>query len=308
MVEGGRFFLVNYLPVYAAALFLAGLVWAGAPGPLQAASLSKAADGLSVVDVLAAAAAVTLVAVLLHPLQLALVRLLEGRWPRSLRFLAHWSVRRQVAARRRLADRERLPDDAVLSERQIQAAGQAGTELRMRFPAESLCRPTALGNVMAAVEVRAGEPYGYDAVVAWPRLYPVLGERMRAIVDARRDALDVAAALAVVMAVTTVAAVGLLLGSGWWFLLAAVPLALSVVAYRAAIHAALAYGEAVVTAFDLHRFDLTKALHLALPVDTDTERQTNAWLCDWWRQGAPRLIEYEHDYQEAAATERSSRS
>ncbi len=54
------------------------------------------------------------------------------------------------------------------------------------LPAPELLRPTLPGNVLAAVESRAGEPYGLDAVVAWPRLYPLLGEGVKAVVDDRR--------------------------------------------------------------------------------------------------------------------------
>jgi hypothetical protein len=55
-------------------------------------------------------------------------------------------------------------------------------------------------------------PYGLDAVTAWPRLYPVLGEQCRTLVDDRRDTLDASVRLAATMAVTALASLVLLLG------------------------------------------------------------------------------------------------
>jgi hypothetical protein len=177
---------------------------------------------------------------------------------------------------------------------QIQQAGQAGALRRSRFPAEELCRPTALGNVLAAMETRAGEAYGPDAVVAWPRLYPVLGQNVRCTVDDRRNTLDAAARLSVTMFVTGLIAAGLLSVSGRWILLAVAPLVVSLLAYRGAVQAALAYGEAVHAALDLHRFDLITALHLPLPNDDKAERPANTALCEFWRQGLDNPTEYRH--------------
>jgi len=295
-IDGGRFFLIDYLPVYAAALLIATLVWAGAPGPLEASRAWRTASNLGIGELVLAALAVTLLAVLIHPFQLALVRLLEGQWPEILGPVTRWSRRRQVTARRRLAGLEELPEDTdvPVSQARVQEAGQAGAQLRMRFPAEELCRPTALGNVLAAMETRAGDAYGFDAVVAWSRLYPVLGKRVRTIVDDSRNTLDAAARLSVTMLVTGLVAVVLLAFSGWWIFLAAIPFAAAWLASRGAVHAAMAYSEAVDAAFDLHRFDLTTALHLPLPVNDKVERSANAKLCDFWRQGLETPTEYQH--------------
>src|SRR5262249_44935055 len=81
-LASGRFFRVGYLPTYAAAVFLLVLVWAGAPG--RAVDFSQAwrtANQLGAVQALLLALAVTLVAVLLQPLQLSIVRVLEGGFP-----------------------------------------------------------------------------------------------------------------------------------------------------------------------------------------------------------------------------------
>lgn len=172
----------------------------------------------------------------------------------------------------------------------------AGSRLRQSFPRlNHLVHPTALGNVLAAMEDTPGRTYGMDAVVAWPRLYPVLGDRMRAIVDDRRDAVDVSARLTVTGIAVAAASAALLIRSGWWLSLTAIPLAIAVTSYMGAVQAALAYGEAVHVAFDLHRFDLLSAL-LRLPPDLRSETAANRALCDLWRQDIPIDLVYRHPH------------
>jgi hypothetical protein len=177
---GGRFYLVGYLPTYAAALFLLVLVWAGAPDwaarpdrQLRFSAAWRTASHLGIGEVIIVALAVALLAVLLQPLQLAIVSLAEGSWSAWLG--AERARRRQRNRRDRLARAEKLLQGPEPSRDTVQRAGAAGGDLRRRFPvAEHLLRPTALGNVLAAMTDHAGRAYGLDAVIAWPRLYPVL--------------------------------------------------------------------------------------------------------------------------------------
>jgi hypothetical protein len=255
---GARFYLIGYLPTYAAALFLLVLVWAGAPGwsdradhRIRFTAAWATASHLSLGEVVMLALAVALLAVVLHPLQLALMSVFQGSWPAWLG--ARWARRRQKTRRDRLARAARLPHGPELTEEAIQRTGAAGYQLRRYFPQpDHLLRPTALGNVLAAIDDSAGRTYGLDAVIAWPRLYPVLGEPTRSLVDDRRDTLDAAVRLAATMAVTAFAALILLVRSGWWALLALIPLAVAALAYNAAVQAALAYAETVQVAFDLY--------------------------------------------------------
>ena len=149
----------------------------------------------------------------LQPLQLALVGIAQGSWPSCPG--AGRARQRQKNRRDRLAAAARLPEGPGLTEAAIQRAGTAGCQLRRRYPAaDHLLRPTALGNVLAAMDDNAGRPYGLDAVTAWPRLYPVLGEQVRALVDDRRDTLDAAVRMTATMAPTALLALALLARSG----------------------------------------------------------------------------------------------
>ena len=132
-----------------------------------------------------------------------------------------------------------------------------------------------------------GRHLGLDAVTAWPRLYPVLREQCRTLVDDRRDTLDASVRLAATMAATAPASLVLLLGSAWWTLLALIPLGVAVLAYNTSVQAALAYAETVHVAFDLHRADLLTAMRMELPGQQDAERILNEQWCDHWRQGIP---------------------
>ena len=96
---GGRFYLVGYLPTYAAALFLLVLVWAGARGPAvrldQRISFTTAwatASHLSLGEAVILVIGITLLAVVVQPLQLAMVRMAEGSWPAWLgsAWARHW--------------------------------------------------------------------------------------------------------------------------------------------------------------------------------------------------------------------------
>ncbi len=285
---GSRFSLVSYLPTYAAALFLALLVAAqGSSGHVDFALALHRLSSLDAAGVLFLAAAVLVVAVAAHPLQLPLIKLAEGYWPRWAGGISRLALRAQRRAFRKLADRAQVTATAPSPE-EASATLVAAWEHSRRFPPEeSTLLPTALGNVLRATEWSAGAAYGADTVAWWPRMYPVLGDRMRQIVDDRRTQLDVACRLSASAAVSGVVSMGILAGDGWWLALALVPFALAAVAYRAGIAAALAYGEAVRSAFDLHRFDTLTALHLPLPSDPDAEVVFNRRLSRFWMQNVP---------------------
>jgi hypothetical protein len=112
-------------------------------------------------------------------------------------------------------------------------------------------------------------------------------------VDDRRDVLDSSGRMTVTAAATTAAALVLLWSSGWWLALSLVPAAIAAVAYGGTVAAAVAYGEAVRSSFDLHRFDLLKSLRLPLPSTRNEERHLNEALSNMWRQGIPMTGKYD---------------
>lgn len=304
-IASGRFFLVAHLPTYAAATYLLVLCWAGAPGAdPRFKDAWRTAAALGAGEILLLLIAVTLSALVLHPLQLPLVRLLEGFWPRWCGALTRVGLGRQRRNLRRYRRAAELSRDTPPDAEGIRRAGLADTEVRRRFPArDELLRPTRLGNALAALEDRAGAPYGWDAPVAWPRLYPLLGPQVRAVVDDRRDLLDAMCRLAATAAVCAVASAALLARAHWWVALSAVPLGLAWLAYRSAVHAAYSYAEAVRLAFDLERFALYPALHMERPADLTAERALNEELSTFWRQGKDPSQAYTHPTETAGVNE-----
>jgi hypothetical protein len=252
---------------------------------------------MDVGDVALLVVVVTLLAVLLQPLQLRLVRLLEGYWGGgqvagmlSRVLLTRQSRRRDALVKRAMV--ESKPDGSPgIPPADAVAAQEA---LTARFPSAELLLPTALGNALRAFEERAGRPYGLDIVVIWPRLYPLLPDPVRAVVDDLRDQLDVSARISATAIVVAAVTATLLWGDGWWLLVPAGALGVGRIAYSGAVSAAVAYGQGVRVAVDLHRFDLLRSLHLPLPVDREAEQDANQALCDFLRQGVPIPLKYEH--------------
>ncbi|WP_194817907.1 hypothetical protein [Nocardia sp. XZ_19_385] len=280
----GRFYLVSILPTYLAAFYFLTLIWAGAPGELDFSRAWRTVSSLKVGEALVIVLVVTILGLLLHPLQKAILRVLEGYyWPKSL---ASRRVRRfcekKANLEKPLTAREH---DSPYTEAEIIQIGRTVQRLQRYFPPNEEIRPTTLGNVLAAAESSAGSAYGFGAVAAWPRLYAVLGDRMRIIVDDARGQLDVSARMVMTGATATIASAALLAGSGWWACLALAPAVVGVVAYAAAIQSALTYGETLHVAFDMHRFDLLNTLRIPLPIDIESEREINSAWSRVWIQG-----------------------
>jgi hypothetical protein len=290
-VTSSRFSLVSYLPTYAAVVFLAVLLAGGAPGePFQLSRAQDRLDALGGVELAAILLGVLLLAVVFQPLQLPLVQLLEGYWPRWLGWYTRIGVdrqRRKRAALAHRADASSLSDDVTAEREARQAVLEAAWQLQRRYPPAELLLPTALGNALRATEYGAGSSYGADTVSWWPRLYVVLGDQMRNVVDDRRNQLDAICRLAATGFVVGLISLAILWQSRWWLIVALVPFAIGVVSYRGAVAAALAYGEAVRTAFDLHRFDLLAQLRIPLPCTTGEELRLNRQLTRFWLQGVP---------------------
>jgi hypothetical protein len=290
---GARFALVGLLPGVVLALFVLALLWSGAPG--DAPDLDRILDEARELDAWAGGflfLGLLVAAIVVQPLQLGLVRWLEGYWPRVARPLA---ARRRERYERRVAALEATtaPRRKPLTGEELASMSVAAAELRLLPPREHVM-PTRLGNALRAAEVRAGEPYGLDAVVAWPRLYPLLSDPVRAVVDGQRDALDVNARFCAVFAAAAVISAALLVTHGPWLLVPAGCLALAWLAYRAAVSAATAYGESIRAAVDLQRFTLLEALHLPLPATAEDERALNARLSRFLLQGVPLDAPYQH--------------
>jgi hypothetical protein len=298
---GVRFRLVSLLPATVLALFVLGLAWSGAPGhPPDLGQVTVHAERVKGWTGFLLAIAVLTAAVIVEPLQLVLVRGLEGYWGES-------RLGRVLAAPGKLIHRAwRGHLDAVQQQRgrgkqrPLAVREAAARRLQQYPPAEALL-PTKLGNIMRAGEYRAGSRYGLDALAAWPRLYPLLSDKVAAVVDDLRDQLDLSARFCAVFLLATVISAFFLAGYGWWLTVPVATLLLAWLSYRGALTAATGYGQAVAAAFDLHRFDLLTALHLPLPANLTSEVAANQQLSRFLRQPTEYLFAVTHHLEEDVA-------
>lgn len=288
---GTRVNFVTTLPSLLVAVGVLLLVWSGAPS--NPPDLARAVDelkGLNATEVALLILALICLVLVTHPLQLALVRLLEGygapksplapvRWLLLQYHRYRWDKLNGVANDQAATDSDRLA---------------AETRLWHDYPGRGALLPTRLGNVLRAAEIRAGSRYGIDAIVAWPRLLPLVSADLRAALDDQRNQLDIACRFCVTLFAGAVITAGLLVTQGPWLALALIPLALSLTSYQSAVAAARAYGESIKAAFDLHRFALLAQMHLPLPADRNTEITANEKLYLFLRQGVPINLGYEH--------------
>ncbi len=289
-----RFSVVSLLPDATLVLFVLALTASGAPGqPPSPQRVLTAIDGLNAQRVVAMLALVLIASLILHPFQFSLVRLLEGYWDDS-RVGRPLSALLKALHRRRRQRLERLAYDPQTPQEQDR---QQWAEDRLdQYPDEDRLLPTRLGNTLRSAEDEAGMRYELPTVAAMPRLYPYLSGRFAAVYVDRRNQLDAAVRFCGVLGLAAVISAGMLLTNGGpWRVLPVAIILLARISYQAAVRAAANYGYALHVAFDLHRFDMIKALHYPLPANRAEELRFNQQLGDFFTAGAPIDAGYAHD-------------
>jgi hypothetical protein len=290
-----RFARVDLLPDTTLVLLILAIIASGAPSrPPSPQRLLAAIDNLSIERLASVLALVLVVSAILQFFQFSLVRLLEGYWDGSRLGRRLSALGKQRQQRRRL----RL-EELTLAEPQTpeEECRQLWAEDRLlHFPAEDRVLPTRLGNTLRAAEDEAGQRYALPTIAAMPRLYPYLSERLAAVYSDRRNQLDLAVRFCAVLTLgAAIAALLLLPNGGRWLLLPVAVMALAWVAYQAAVRAAAAYGQALYVAFDLHRFDMLRALHYPLPTSRAEELAFNERLTTFLTAGVVCDDAYQHD-------------
>ncbi|RZB13670.1 hypothetical protein StrepF001_42865 [Streptomyces sp. F001] len=288
--QPGRFLTPALLPALFVVCYLTALPLGLADGPAASTdALQRRLARLSGLQWIGLVVMVLSATLFLSHCAPALTRLLEGdRWSgrisRLLRARQRW--RREIARRRLTSQFEEAlatSDPELLIEVRSMSAW-----LSERYPMnDGLLRPTALGNALAAAHEQIEDVYGLDVRLAWPRLYHVLGKRMRTEADTRGGLLHMYVSFFVFSLPATAAS---LIAWPRWSVPAMVlwlaPLGIAAMTYPSAVRAAVAYGSSLRVAFDLHRFDLYDALHLPAPANQERERVTNAALSSQWRHSA----------------------
>jgi hypothetical protein len=274
--------------VFWAAAVCAWVVGTGGPTTLDEASRSfgRLSGGGKAVVIALALVAVGASIGLVDRLVLPVLRLLEGYWPAWV--TAGWGASGRLLRRRPAGDR--LKDLTVEYLRLSAAAPTAADQARLVAVQQLLRRhptdpdrvmPTAVGNVLRAMEDRPRVRYGLEPPLVWPHLWFVLPPEVRADITAARAALDRS-----VTAVVWGAAGGLLVVFTPWALVPTV--LVPVVAYRFWVRPnAVTYADLVGAAFDLYRWQLYRELHLPRPPDARTEPDHGLRLNQYLLSGNP---------------------
>jgi hypothetical protein len=135
--------------------------------------------------------------------------------------------------------------------------------------------PTRLGNIFKSAELYPYLRYRIDAVLIWPRLYVLLPQTFSEALANIKSSLDLM--LIVSFLSCWLAPIGLAcwvsFSLGWVLSLLTFlgGLLVSWLAYRGAVKAAVAYGELIRAAFDLHRGTVIRALGLKTPTSLAEE-------------------------------------
>ncbi|MGC4782577.1 hypothetical protein ACLQ3A_13100 [Micromonospora zamorensis] len=232
---------------------------------------------------------ITLTAVI-QPFQIRLVRMLEGYWSGRLTAFAYRlavagherrrsRLRRQVNAPDSPLDDEEIcikpTSQQILLQREAHrlnvAAARAKDKLQSYPPGDEPVLPTMLGNVLRRSERVSGERYGLQTIYTWPRLYPFLGSKVAAEYDSETDSVDASTNLAVTFMTMSVIGLVAFVDDAWLLSVPVGLLLMALAAYRAAISAGGSLALTMAVGYDLHRFDLIKALHLELPTTPQQE-------------------------------------
>lgn len=229
-------------------------------------------------------------AVLMQAIRFPILRLLEGYWPWPLRYLGA-----RIVALRKPYFQKRYDELRLLKASEVKGNLDPGQRVKLsqlevwahRYPvkADDLL-PTSLGNILRAREYSPERKYGLDALICWPRLWPLLPENMRMDLSNARASLDRMAELCFW---------GLLFLL-WVFLNSwalVVGLLWMVMSYSMAQQAAMAYGDLLESAFDLHRFSLYDAMGWPRPNNSEEEKMLGSQLTEYlWRGTLPKKITY----------------
>ncbi len=147
--------------------------------------------------------------------------------------------------------------------------------------------PTALGNVLAAMEEYPYERYGMDAAIYWPRLAAVIPESYKTLVADLKTTFDFWLNLSLLAGLGGLLALGVGGGSG-----EPVPVVAGIVAlfashglYRLAVGAARSFGELVASCFDLFRRALLEQCGLPQPQSLADEQRSWQMLASFIRRG-----------------------
>jgi hypothetical protein len=249
-------------------------------------SLTQLAEPLQIAVLLAGLFLIVTSAFVIQRLDLLVLRWCEGYWPTWLNPLRQWLIHRQQQYLQQLEQRwqalaAQRDQTGRLTALELDEFVTIDWQLRQMPTEPDRLMPTKLGNLLRAAESHPTNKYGLDAIICWPRLWLVLPDSVKKELQETRSVLNTAARVwlwGLLFSVWSIWA--------WW----ALPIALLVLllAHHWMLNAAATYGDLLEAAFDLHRWELYKALHWPLPSHPAQERQFGHQLTEYLWRGSDR--------------------
>jgi hypothetical protein len=286
------------------------------------AAIAQNARDLSALGIVLSVLGILSGAVLLRPFQMTAVRILEGYWVSkpvpSLVFtlsVEHHTRRRAIAVilqRPRHQHNDDKEINTVLrNERQrerLERRARRASRVAHSYPVNpEAVLPTRLGNVLRRAETIAGERYGLNTVVTYPRLQPFLSPPVLSRINSLVDLLDTTSTFVFVFALDSILSTPLIARLDRWSAIPAVAAVLCLMCYLGAINAARLLASEYATAYDLHRFDMLAGLHRRLPDNAFDEFEENTRLSDFFASereiagGDRKGWKYQHPEAKASA-------
>jgi hypothetical protein len=227
--------------------------------------------------------------VLMQALRFPILRFLEGYWPWPLSYLGEWIVMLQKPGfQKKTAELHQLASEDLnkLNARQREKLSSLETWAHWHPVKSKDLLPLPLGNILRAREYSPARKYGLDAMICWPRLWPLLPENLRTDLASARSALDRLAELCFWGLLFLFWAIlvrwAILIALLWIF-----------ITYHMACQSAMSYGDLLEAAFDLYRFSLYDAMGWPRPKSTQTEPELGSQLTEhMWRGTLPKPLTY----------------
>jgi hypothetical protein len=223
----------------------------------------------------------TLVSNIANPI----LRLLEGYWTGIFQYPRNWMVNNRKKTLGKRVSRWQILKKKIDEEKATNHERNEFINLDVSLhytPADpNDLMPTELGNILRMAEKSSFYTYGLDAVVCWPRLWPLLPDHLRQDILQARHSINRSVELCFF---------GIIFIVWGWASLWAIPIALlsSFVFYRLTLPNSKTYSDLVVSAFDLYRWELYKSLHIKYPDNSQKERSFGKQISEYlWRGTEP---------------------
>ncbi len=230
---------------------------------------------------------------LIEQLRFAALRLLEGYWPWPFYFVGKpiisfhkWNFKR---IQNRWNTLKSQGDDGMLTSEKRREMSEL--EKRLHYYPTNLVEflPTSLGNAIKAGEDAPYYKYGLDALTCWTRLWLLLPVETQEDLSQARQQLDK-------LIMLFIWGLLFLVWVTWWQGAILISVIWIVFAYTLAVQCAMTFTDLIESAFDLHRFELYKAVHWSLHKKSgENEVTLGKQLTEFlWRGTSKKPIKFTH--------------